>query len=483
MFGIRKNAACACLIAAMLTVSMTDALALTNAQAAVIRGDCDGNGIVEIADVHLLTDYLAAQTSEISAAADLDGNAAIDAVDLTLLKRMILTPAQEESMTVMVYLCASDLESQAQQATMDMDEMLSADTSENLNVVIAAGGTTSWSEDNPYVEAGSNYTITHNAQGVTVETHPQQSMATAAALSDFIADTAAAYPADRYALILWDHGGGPMYGLCYDEVYEQMISIPSLCTALDTAQVHFEWIGFDCCLMGNAEIAYAIRDYADYMIASEEAESGLGWDYTGFLNQLADNPMTDTTALAQTIIDDMISANRSYRMEATLALYDLSCADAMMYAVYDYIDELYALYEENGIQIITTARKNAQDFGDEEYDLVDLGHLAALLPTDSSTAMLETMDTMILYSKTYRMNNANGLSLWFFEHYPQEAKYLDYTMARFGIDADYIDKLQAMATAAQTASTAAIESTDTARERNVLIQAFRKWLADLQNAA
>ncbi len=473
--GKTRKSFCACLTAAVLFCAMAESMPVTDAQASTILGDCDGDGSVMLADVQLLTQYLTAQTDEITVRADLDGNAVIDAVDLTLLKRMVLTP-DDESMTVMVYLCGSDLETQAQQATMDLNEILKADTSENLNVVIAAGGAQNWSEKNPYITAENNYTLAYNTQGVTVTKQPSQSMATADALSTFITETAAAYPADRYALIMWDHGGGPMYGLCYDEVYDQMISIASLRSALDTAQIHFEWIGFDCCVMACAEIAYAVRDYADYMIASEESESGLGWSYTGFLNQLAADPMTDTPTLAQTIIDDMINANRRYRMEATLALYDLSHAETVMYAVYDYIDDLYALYEAEGISPITTARSKARDFGEGEYDLVDITHFATLLPTERSGALLKVVDEMTLISRSYRVDNANGMAMWFFENFPQDARYLNYTLGYYGIDTEYMEQLQIMATAARKASVSAAES-DSDRSDNVLIQAFRKWRA------
>lgn len=477
---IRRSAFCACLTATAILFSMAEGFPTTDAQAAPLLGDCDGNGTVALADVQLLTKYLTAQGTEITTNADMDGNAVIDAVDLTLLKRMVLTPAEDESMTVMVYLCGSDLETQAQQATTDMKEMLASDTSENLNLVIAAGGAETWSEDNPYISAEHNYTLAYTAQGVTVSEQPAQSMATANALATFISDTAAAYPADRYALILWDHGGGPIYGLCYDEVYDQMLSIASLRNALDSAQIHFEWIGFDCCVMACAEVAYAVRDYADYMIASEESESGLGWSYTGFLNQLAKNPMTDTPLVAKTIIDDMINANRRYRMTATLALYDLSYAETVMYALYDYIGEVYARYEADGIVPITTARSKAQDFGEGEYDLVDITHFATLLPTEYSDTLLQAVDAMTLISRTYRIENANGMAMWFFENFPQDARYLNVTLGYYGIDATYMQQLQTMATAARTASASSAATADISRDDNVLIQAFRRWFAGIQ---
>ncbi len=471
----------ACLTAVVLTGSWMSVLPTAAASTAVTVGDCDSSGTVDMADIYLLRDYLMGTAAEISAGADLDGDAAITAADLTLLKRMVLYPAPEaESVTVMVYLCGSDLETEAEQATMDMIEMMYADTSEHLNIVMATGGAAQWSSDNTCVDEDSHYYVSCNSDGIKVKDCGEiRNMAEADTLSQFITYSAERFPADRYALILWDHGGGPVYGLCYDEIFDESMSIPVLCYALEDAQLHFDWIGFDCCVMGCAEIAYAIRDYADYMIASEESESGLGWNYTGFLSTLAADPAVEMETLAEQIIDDMIADNKKYRMEATLACYDLSKAEQVMSAVYDYVDDLYALYSQSGISSILTARSKAQDFGDGEYDLVDIRHFATLLPTKRSAALLTAMDEMILISKSYRINNANGMAMWFFENYPNEAVYLSYTMAYYGIDADYIAKLQEMAKAAQAVN-AASAGTGNDRSENVLVQAFAKWFAAIR---
>lgn len=446
-------------------------------------GDCNNNGDITIEDVYLLRDYLATGTALTQpSAADLNEDSRIDAADLTLLKRMLLYPEDTvESTTVMIYLCGSDLETQAEQATLDMYEIMEATDSEALNVVMVTGGSSDWSSENPYVDEKSNYYVTCTADGV--DTVPCENgsanMAESDTLTTFIQYAVETCPADRYALIMWDHGGGPVYGLCYDEVYDQSMSIETLCEGLDNASVTFDWIGFDCCLMGCAEIAYAMRGYADYMIASEESESGLGWSYTRFLSALSETPDMDTQELAQIIISDMISDNRRYQMEATLALYDLSQAEAVMNSLYTYVDDIYAMYQEEGISTIMNARAQAQDFGEGEYDLVDLVHLASLLPTEHSDELVAAIDAMVLEEKTYRMDNANGVAAWFFENYPNEAIYLDYTMRYYDIDRDYIEKLQTMATAAQSANAAGIPNTAPEQD-DIIITAFQRRFEAMQ---
>lgn len=57
------------------------------------------------------------------------------------------------------------------------------------------------------------------------------------ALTDFISFAAGQYPADRYFLILWDHGGGTMGGYGYDELYEdESLSLADLSEAVQKAE-------------------------------------------------------------------------------------------------------------------------------------------------------------------------------------------------------------------------------------------------------
>lgn len=64
----------------------------TQPASAVLLGDANGDGTVNIADVTCLRDFLLTG-SAISDPADMDGNHKINAADLTLLKRRLLTPS------------------------------------------------------------------------------------------------------------------------------------------------------------------------------------------------------------------------------------------------------------------------------------------------------------------------------------------------------------------------------------------------------
>ena len=53
--------------------------------------------------------------------------------------------------------------------------------------------------------------------------------------------------------------------------------------ALKDSGITYDFIGFDACLMATVETALVASNYADYMIASEETEPGVGWYYTDWL--------------------------------------------------------------------------------------------------------------------------------------------------------------------------------------------------------
>ncbi|MBQ7464618.1 MAG: hypothetical protein IJS86_07135, partial [Lachnospiraceae bacterium] len=113
-------------------------------------------------------------------------------------------------------------------------------------------------------------------------------------LTDFIRTTAEKYPAENYMLVLWDHGGGPEGGYAGDDRVTDSdkygyITSDQLSKTLSEAAVKFAFIGFDACLMGNLETAMALTPYADYLFASEDIESGEGWDHRGYVQQMLTN--------------------------------------------------------------------------------------------------------------------------------------------------------------------------------------------------
>jgi hypothetical protein len=54
----------------------------------------------------------------------------------------------------------------------------------------------------------------------------------------------------------------------------------------------------DACLMSNLEVAYQVRNYAHYLVASEETEPETGWPYSEMLRRFEESPDLATERLA-----------------------------------------------------------------------------------------------------------------------------------------------------------------------------------------
>jgi len=139
-------------------------------------------------------------------------------------------------------------------------------------------------------------------------------MADPAVLEEFVVNAINDYPADKYALILWDHGGG-WRGLCWDDTAdllptgeEDCITMKELRTALvdakDQTNEVIDVVGFDLCLMAMPEVAYQVRDLADYVVFSEETVPGYGFPYDSIAGDLVANPSMDGEQLSSMIVED-----------------------------------------------------------------------------------------------------------------------------------------------------------------------------------
>ena len=186
----------------------------------------------------------------------------------------------KDKVTIMVYMCGTDLESNYGMATSDLNEMANATINPNkVNIIVYTGGCARWK--NSVVSSNTNQIYRVKSGGVEKLQADLGSvpMTYADTLSSFITYTRKNYPADRYELILWDHGGGTLSGYGYDEKFRSSGSMMlyDIVKALKNGGTQFDFIGYDACLMANLENAMAIEPFADYLIASEETEPGYGW--------------------------------------------------------------------------------------------------------------------------------------------------------------------------------------------------------------
>ena len=206
-------------------------------------------------------------------------------------KRVKFLGSGKDTATIMVYMCGTDLESRAGMGTSDIQEMLAADFGDGINLLIYTGGCTGWR--NQQISSSTNQVWqVKNKQLICREPNlGSKSMTDQATLTSFIQWCTKNHPASRYELIFWDHGGGSISGYGYDQKFPSSgsMSLAGIHQALKNSGTTFDFIGFDACLMATAETALMLTEHADYLIASEETEPGVGWYYTNWLTDFGKN--------------------------------------------------------------------------------------------------------------------------------------------------------------------------------------------------
>lgn len=194
-------------------------------------------------------------------------------------KRTQILGNNKDTVTMMVYMCGTDLESKHGMATSDLNEMLTASKKfgNNFNLIIYTGGCNKW--QNNTISSKKNQIIQiKNGKIIELEEKSSVSMTDPDTLSSFIKYCSSNFPANRNELVFWDHGGGSVTGYGYDEKHagSGSMDLAEIDKALKNGGVKFDFIGFDACLMATAENALMLNDHADYLIASEETEPGIG---------------------------------------------------------------------------------------------------------------------------------------------------------------------------------------------------------------
>ena len=325
----------------------------------------------------------------------------------------------KDEVTLMVYLCGSDLESENGMATADLNEMLHAKLNDDrVNIIVETGGAKKWNNSVVSAKTNQRYRVTSRGLEVLDRDVGSRSMIDPNTLVDFIRFCAKNYPANRYMLIFWDHGGGAISGFGYDQNHRGTMTLEKINSALKSGGVKFDFVGFDACLMGTLETAVVTEPYADYLIASEEAEPGCGWYYTNWLTKLSNDPSIGTVELSKTLIDDFNNVcKKNYPgCNTTLSIVDLAeFAGTVPKAFNAFSGELAQMLDADEYKQIADARSDAREFGvSAKVNHIDLIDFAKKLGSSKANTLIKALSGCIKYNRTSAsMANSNGLSIYF----------------------------------------------------------------------
>ncbi len=364
-------------------------------------------------------------------------------------KRTVLKGNGQDTVTIMVYMCGTDLESRAGMGTSDLTEMTRAEISDQVNLLVYTGGCTGWK--NQIVSSRTNqiYQVKNGGLTCLVEDAGNVSMTDPDTLAGFIRWCGEHYPADRNSLIFWDHGGGSVSGYGYDQKYPRSgsMSLADIDQALKDGGMTFDFIGFDACLMATMENALMLSQYGDYLIASEETEPGLGWYYTDWLTALSRNTSMATLEIGKQIVDDFIStcARQGQGQKTTLSVVDLAELEKTApQALKAFSQSTGDLIRNDSYQTVSRARSGVREFARSSgIDQVDLVHLAENMGTQEGRQLSQVLKSAVKYNLTSRsMTDSWGISIYFPYKKLSSVDSMVKTYEAIGMDAEYTRCIQ-----------------------------------------
>jgi len=233
------------------------------------------------------------------------------------------------------------------------------------------------------------------------------------------------HPAERYALVLWSHGSGwepsEMDGGAISadpgrdnkqkklphkvQGFNKPFFLPTIKTlsksranrraivfddgsghSLDTVELGrilkqvtrmigqpLDILGMDACLMSNLEVAYQVKNYVRYLVASEEKEPDTGWPYSEMLKRLTEFPHQTTDSLAAhmvtTYVQSCIDCNASG--PATLSAIDLAEIDHLALPLDKLAEALITRMPKASRDIFNAQRDSARFQHDTLWDISD----------------------------------------------------------------------------------------------------------------
>lgn len=332
----------------------------------------------------------------------------------------------EREWTILAYMCGSDLETTDGEASYDIREMLAsrAGASERAEVLLATGGTKKWFNYGISSEQVQYYRLGSDAPELLQEVG-DVSMGRADTLSGFLRWGMAQAPARRYALILWDHGGGPVYGACYDERHnDDALTLNELRQALAAGLGgrKLDILAFDACLMNSIDAFAVAADFASYAVASQEFVTGYGLDYDSWMPACAQDPAPSALDVARRMAETYVSdsASKRWRESATMAVVDCAAMPAVVEAANRFSRALTPLLTENRTAVVRL-RSRLTSFGEfigsDASDLVDVAAMcdayAALLPVESALLKQAAAAAVVCNETTSDFSGkASGLSFF-----------------------------------------------------------------------
>ncbi len=287
--------------------------------------------------------------------------------------------------TFMVYL---DADNNLEEAGIDdLNEMEEVGSSDDVNIVVQMDRIDGYDPTNGdwtdcrrfYIEKDLD---TDRITSPEIEQLGEINMGDPEVLIDFVKWSKENYPAKKYALVLWDHGGA-FRGICFDDTVPglpegeyDMINMTEMnhaareiYRALGNQRVDL-W-GFDACLMAQMAVMYELKDFVTVGVGSGYNEPGDGWPYDEILRPFVDKPEMDERELGKIIVHEYIYSYNNHQQDpddypmVTQAAFDLTRMDVVTGVIDEFAEELASRGPLGSMEYllqIYQARKNCNSY-------------------------------------------------------------------------------------------------------------------------
>ncbi|MBN1382192.1 MAG: hypothetical protein JXA41_10990 [Deltaproteobacteria bacterium] len=384
--------------------------------------------------------------------------------------------------TVMVYIAGDNNLDGA--ALGDIREMAQAGSTKDVNILVQLDREADRKTRRFLITKGGGY------DRDCIETFGETNSGDPKVLEDFLAWSVERYPAARYFLILWNHGGGwwedeksrsvasksvadnrnrsisrgalfrhkpaasgqtvvpgpaNNRSICYDDTsagdaLDNKELKDVLARACSVIGKKIDILGMDACFMTMLEVAWQLRNSVEIIIGSEIEEPCDGWPYAEILNFLTAYPRRKTHIIAKEVVKQYIASYEDSGDAVTQSAINAAATTEIVQALTPLVQDLLSDLPGNR-NLIRSAWKQSPIFFGDNY--IDLYAFARRLSSKNRGAIREKANALIAALRTGKakailchgklganVSGTKGLSIYF----PADAMNLAYRRLDFAND-------------------------------------------------
>jgi hypothetical protein len=287
------------------------------------------------------------------------------------------------------------------------------------------------------------YYIDESRNIITLEALGEVNMADYLTLKNFIQFGKENYPADRYFLLVYDHGGA-WKGACIDDtdyVKGKGMSLDGFQKALsETGGVDI--ICYFACIMSSIEAVYELRDVVDVFIGSEDlAYSSWFDDICGDLNQLlTDSPTLSNEEIGTEVVNYFQEENNPPQNILTASAIKVEKIVPLAQA----LDDFARYYASHWLKYYSSVKKafdntfllSDLDEWAKVFEVYDLRDFFENLPQCTyAEAVLDAFDEVVITEvHGSGMEETHGLSIFFQPRVSSFGLFRNYRNKNYGLD-------------------------------------------------